>query len=193
MSTPSIRIFGFLIIVSMLLIPAGAQAGPDTQGETVHVVQWGETISIIASRYGVTVEAILVLNGLSDPNFVYVGQRLVIPTSTDFSQGGQHEVAPGESAVLEDLPREIGVDEQVLAVGFSEGEPFLGKLRDDEGGCEDFFLVFLYKLRHAGVPLQGYFFQQFRELLFFHQVNGTAVRKLHRGVGELRGSHAHAA
>ena len=97
MSTPSIRIVGFLIVVSMLLVPAGAQAAPETQGETVHVVQWGETISIIASRYGVTVEAILVVNGLSDPNFVYVGQRLTIPTSSDFSQGGQHVVAPGET------------------------------------------------------------------------------------------------
>jgi LysM repeat protein/Tol biopolymer transport system component len=97
MSTPSIRIVGFLIVASMLLVPTGAQAAPETQGETVHVVQWGETISIIASRYGVTVEAILVVNGLSDPNFVYVGQRLTIPTSSDFSEGGQHVVARGET------------------------------------------------------------------------------------------------
>jgi ABC-type Mn2+/Zn2+ transport system permease subunit len=45
MSTPSIRFVGFLIVASMLLVPAGAQAAPETQGETVHVVQWGETIS----------------------------------------------------------------------------------------------------------------------------------------------------
>ena len=31
MSTPSIRIVGFLIVVSMLLVPAGAQAAPETQ------------------------------------------------------------------------------------------------------------------------------------------------------------------
>jgi len=81
----------------MLLLPAGAFAAPETQSETIHVVQWGETISVIASRYGVTIEAILVANGLADPNFIYVGQRLTIPASGASSRGGQHVVAPGET------------------------------------------------------------------------------------------------
>jgi LysM repeat protein len=79
MSTLSIRIVGLLILTSMLLFPAGALAAPGGTGETVHVVQWGETLSLIASRYGVTVEAIMAANGLEDPNFLYVGQRLIIP------------------------------------------------------------------------------------------------------------------
>jgi LysM repeat protein len=91
------RIVGFLIVVSMLLVPAGVLAAPETQGGTTHVVQWGETLSLIASRYGVTVEAILAANGLADPNFVYVGQRLVIPTSGAASQSGGHVVAAGET------------------------------------------------------------------------------------------------
>jgi len=81
MSTPSVRIVGILVVVSMLLLPAGALAAPEAPGETVHVVQWGETLSLIASRYGVTVDALMAANGLSDPNFVFVGQRLIIPTS----------------------------------------------------------------------------------------------------------------
>jgi hypothetical protein len=34
---------------------------------------------VIATRYDVTVEDILAANNLSDPNFVFAGQRLVIP------------------------------------------------------------------------------------------------------------------
>jgi len=97
MSTLSIRIVGLLIVASMLLFPAGALAAPGASGETVHVVQWGETLSLIANRYGVTVKSIMSTNGLHDPNFVYVGQRLTIPAPSGPPQGGRHVVAPGET------------------------------------------------------------------------------------------------
>jgi len=44
-----------------------------------HVVAAGETLSRIAQQYGVTVDALIRANQLSDPNTVRVGQRLVIP------------------------------------------------------------------------------------------------------------------
>jgi LysM repeat protein len=97
MSSLFIRIVGVLIVASMLLFPAGALAAPNAWGETVHVVQWGETLSLIANRYGVTVEAILDANDLHNPNFVYVGQRLTIPTPGHSGGGGRHVVAPGET------------------------------------------------------------------------------------------------
>ena len=80
MSTSSIRVLGFLLVLS-LLFPTLAWAAPATQGETIHVVEWGETLELIAARYGVTVEAVMAANGLTDPDFVYVGQRLIIPAS----------------------------------------------------------------------------------------------------------------
>ncbi|MDQ3870325.1 MAG: LysM peptidoglycan-binding domain-containing protein [Chloroflexota bacterium] len=45
----------------------------------VHVVARGEYVSLIARRYGVSVQALLDANDLSDPNHIEVGQRLVIP------------------------------------------------------------------------------------------------------------------
>ena len=45
----------------------------------VHVVARGETLIAIAARYGVTVAAIREANGITDPNLIRVGQRLVIP------------------------------------------------------------------------------------------------------------------
>ncbi len=44
-----------------------------------HVVRRGETLSAIAVRYGTSVEAIVEANGLSNPDMIYVGQRLIIP------------------------------------------------------------------------------------------------------------------
>jgi LysM repeat protein len=46
---------------------------------SVHVVEAGESLLNIASRYGVTVDAILELNSITDPNSIFVGQELVIP------------------------------------------------------------------------------------------------------------------
>jgi LysM repeat protein len=81
----------------MLLFPAGALAAPGASGETVHIVQWGETLSMIAERYGVTVESIMAVNGLDDPDYVYAGQRLVIPAGYSPGSPGMGPPAQGSS------------------------------------------------------------------------------------------------
>jgi LysM repeat protein len=63
--------------------PPAAEPPPaetPTAGErTVHVVQSGENLSVIAAKYGVTVEAIMGANGLSNRSFIRTGQELIIP------------------------------------------------------------------------------------------------------------------
>jgi peptidoglycan/xylan/chitin deacetylase (PgdA/CDA1 family) len=44
-----------------------------------YTVQPGDTLSSIAQRFRVTVDAIALANGLSDPDYIFVGQVLVIP------------------------------------------------------------------------------------------------------------------
>ncbi len=77
-----------LIYVSQrLLIPsAGASLPPlrqaqDTALAQIHIVRPGETLTRIASRYGVTTSAIVAANGIADPSLILVGQRLAIPGS----------------------------------------------------------------------------------------------------------------
>ena len=48
---------------------------------TRYVVQSGESLSVIAEKYGVTVEAIMAANGIDDPNTIKVGQELLIPAA----------------------------------------------------------------------------------------------------------------
>jgi LysM repeat protein len=74
-------LFTVVGVLTLASVPAVAAPGlaPERQGTTVHIVQWGETLSIIAARYGVTVNAIVSANGISNPNYIYAGQSLVIP------------------------------------------------------------------------------------------------------------------
>ncbi|MGQ9584159.1 MAG: carboxypeptidase regulatory-like domain-containing protein [Anaerolineae bacterium] len=53
---------------------------PPTGGcRTTHVVTCGQTLSGIAWRYGVSVGQLMAANGLANPNYIWVGQRLCIP------------------------------------------------------------------------------------------------------------------
>ncbi len=46
----------------------------------LYVVQNGDTLSDLATRFNTTVEEILVANDMTDPNSLQVGQELVIPS-----------------------------------------------------------------------------------------------------------------
>jgi LysM repeat protein len=50
-----------------------------TEPDVVHVVASGETLGVIAQRYGTTVQVIAEANELADPDLLAVGQELVIP------------------------------------------------------------------------------------------------------------------
>lgn len=86
-----------VIMLAALVLPVAAHA----QGG-VHVVRYGDTLYSIARRYGTSVEAIMQANGLSNRNFIWVGQRLAIPGggSGSTSAGGSgavHVVRRGET------------------------------------------------------------------------------------------------
>ena len=54
------------------------------QGEgptTTYIVQRGDNLFAIARRFGTTVAVLVELNGLADPSYLYVGQRLLIPAA----------------------------------------------------------------------------------------------------------------
>lgn len=64
-----------------IVVPRRAQAPPPDEGTgtIVHVVQVGETLAAIAESYGTTVEAILELNDLPDPDVIPVGESILVP------------------------------------------------------------------------------------------------------------------
>ena len=63
------------LVLSGLVLPAPVAAG----GSSCHTVMPGESVTTIAAKYGVSVQAIIDANHLANPNVIYVGQCLTIP------------------------------------------------------------------------------------------------------------------
>ncbi len=108
------------LLVAILIAAQVALCAPPVQAAspTTYVVQRGDTLSLIARRYDTTVRAVAELNGVANPNLIFVGQRLLIPSAGDSpppppsspptlggKEGGQdttpsaqiHIVQPGET------------------------------------------------------------------------------------------------
>ena len=79
---------------------------------TVHVVQKNETLGGIAQRYGVSVSALQAYNGISNPNLLYIGKKLKIPSST--IREVEYTVKKGESLGL--IAKRFGVSPNDLAL-----------------------------------------------------------------------------
>lgn len=59
---------------------AGASSSPATSGDArTHVIQSGDTFARLASRYGVSLNAIVEANPGVNPNRLQIGQEIVIP------------------------------------------------------------------------------------------------------------------
>ncbi len=68
-----------LILVLIVLALTAVSAGAALASDLVHIVSPGETLYRISVYYGVSMSAIASANGIWNPNYIYAGQRLVIP------------------------------------------------------------------------------------------------------------------
>lgn len=102
---------------TLLIPPRGgaryAMAGARTPA--VHVVQRGESLSRIASRYDTTTGVIQQANGLSSPHHIRVGQRLTIPggaAGRAWAGRATHVVRSGETLAV--IARRYGTTVRAL-------------------------------------------------------------------------------
>lgn len=96
-----------------LVIPAtgGPYNPPPVYNRGVHIVQPGENLFRIALAYGYDWYTVAALNGITNPNQIYVGQRILIP------QTRYHTVAYGET--LASIARYYG--SSVAAISSANG------------------------------------------------------------------------
>lgn len=103
------------IILLITLLTAWQGMGQQS-GVTVHVVQRGENLFRISLQYGLTVEDIALANGISNPDSIEIGQRLLIPQPGGIAAPTQdivHIVQPGET--LDSIATLYNVEPQALA------------------------------------------------------------------------------
>jgi LysM repeat protein len=79
------------IVVLLLLVmaPATSAAPPASGGSggSHYTVHWGDTLFSIGRRFGVNPYRIAQANGLSNPNRIYAGQVLYIPSGGGYRDG----------------------------------------------------------------------------------------------------------
>ncbi len=83
-----------VLVLGLVVPPAYAQGG-------VHVIQRGETLWSIATRYGTTVDALVRTNGLANSRLIYAGQRLTIPSGSTGAVGGGAGAAAGATYTVQ--------------------------------------------------------------------------------------------
>ena len=104
------HLFRLPIVAALLLIlamPSQAQRAISVK----HVVRPGETLGLIAQRYGVNIYELAAVNGISNAHLVYSWQQLAIPgeaISASVEAAGTHIVKPGET--LDSIARFYGID-----------------------------------------------------------------------------------
>lgn len=98
-SNPNVVYVGQQLLISGVASgPYGTPATGAPAGGGYYTVQRGDTLSIVAAVNGMSTYDLLRLNGLSNENFIWVGQRLrvsarVEPSQNDWQQQPQPELA----------------------------------------------------------------------------------------------------
>jgi len=86
-------------------------------GETVYEVQPGDTLTAISLRLNVSVTALQSANGLTNADFIVVGQRLVIPSPEPdllFDMPTIRPSSPEVEAIIDELSAAEGVDASLV-------------------------------------------------------------------------------
>ena len=79
-------------------------------GNAQHIVQKNETLGGIAKRYGVSVSALQAINGITNPNLLFVGKKLKIPDGN--LQKIPYTIRKGDS--LGSIAKRFGVKQSTL-------------------------------------------------------------------------------
>jgi len=79
------RTAGRFVLAALYLLGVVLWHGQPARADGGYVVQDGDTLSGIANSFGVTLQDLIWLNGISDPDVIYPGQYLAVSsdTSTD--------------------------------------------------------------------------------------------------------------
>ncbi|HGF7598853.1 TPA: LysM peptidoglycan-binding domain-containing protein [Enterococcus hirae] len=93
------------------LLPDSTTVAEQPSAFQTHVVQYGETLSSIATKYRTTYQGLGSLNGLSNPNMIYAGQVLKVNGTASTTR--TYTVRSGDN--LSSIASKLGTTYQALA------------------------------------------------------------------------------
>ena len=86
----------------------------ENEGYTTITIRYGDTLSELAIEYNTTVERLVELNNIANPNLIYAGDTLIVPTSDPSSNITQiYVVQYGDT--LSEIAQEYGTTVATLA------------------------------------------------------------------------------
>lgn len=80
-----------------------------TESET-YIVQYGDSLGAIASRFGVNINIIITANNITNPNLIEPGQVLLIPAPTMQPEGSGFKIIPDSELVYGPASTTLDVD-----------------------------------------------------------------------------------
>ncbi len=112
-----------LYVGQLLRVPAHAGAPAANGTYTAYIVRYGDTLSGIAWRYGVSVSTLTRLNRIYNPNFIYAGMRLLIPRVASPARTGTYTVQYGDT--LSGIALRFGTTVYALMIANNIANPHL--------------------------------------------------------------------
>jgi LysM repeat protein len=99
---------------------AGAESGPGGGSHKIYTVKLGDTLASIARDQGVTLTGLINVNGIKDPDVLWVGQKLLIPGPPDGAAlpapaTGQVEYTVGPGDTLGHIAQKYGTTAAAIA------------------------------------------------------------------------------
>ncbi|WP_294345754.1 LysM peptidoglycan-binding domain-containing protein [uncultured Clostridium sp.] len=102
-----------ILLDDKVSIPEVVYNNQPVDSNNYYTVQSGDTLSGIAAKFGTTYEAIATLNGISNPNLIYTGQVLKIPTTSSYSSNQTYTVQNGDT--LSGIAAKFGTTYKAIA------------------------------------------------------------------------------
>ncbi|MEX1077503.1 MAG: LysM peptidoglycan-binding domain-containing protein [Homoserinimonas sp.] len=103
---------------------APAATPPQATSNASHLIKSGDTVSSIATRHGVTIQAILNANGLNWSSIIYAGRTLTIPgvaapASTGTTITPMNDEMRANAAIIIGVGKQLGVNDYGLVISLA--------------------------------------------------------------------------
>jgi lipoprotein-anchoring transpeptidase ErfK/SrfK len=149
---------------------------------TVHVVEPGQELLLIARMYGVDINDIVALNDLANPNLLYIGQELTIPAQSIYMPSAAEAPAAPTSAGKSIV---VSTDEQRI-YAYENGQLVYSYLTST--GMSDTPTVkgdFKIYVKHTATDMHGpdYYLPDVPYTMYFYQGYGIHGTYWHNSFG----------